>query len=103
MVFHLTALSLSAIESIGISNELEGDIFPPERMGVDGHTHRDMDQVLTVLDGSLELVVSDGRRHRRIRLDHPGKRLYLPRMLWVRMYDFTPPATALAAEYVFGI
>ncbi|PTN36491.1 FdtA/QdtA family cupin domain-containing protein [Desulfonatronum sp. SC1] len=63
-------------------------VQPGEDRG--GHAHRDTDQVLTALGGSLELVVSDARRHRRIRLDHPGKGLYLPRMVWVRMYDFSP-------------
>ncbi|WP_244148819.1 sugar 3,4-ketoisomerase [Desulfonatronum thioautotrophicum] len=55
-----------------------------------GHAHRDTDQVLTALGGSLDLVISDARRHCRIRLKHPGKGLYLPRMTWVRMYDFSP-------------
>lgn len=63
-------------------------VRPGEDRG--GHAHRDTDQVLTALGGGLEVVVSDGREHCRLRLDHPGRGIYLPRMIWVRMYDFSP-------------
>ncbi len=68
-------------------------VRPGEDRG--GHAHRDTDQVLTALGGSLDVVVSDGRTHRRYRLDHPGRGIYLPRMIWVRMYDFSPGCACL--------
>ncbi len=63
-------------------------VRPGEDRG--GHAHQDTDQVLTALGGNMEVVVSDGRKHCRIRLDHPGRGIYLPRMIWVRMHDFSP-------------
>lgn len=68
-------------------------VLPGEDRG--GHAHRDTDQTLTSLGGSLELLVSDGLRHRRIHLNQTGKGIYLPRMIWVRMYNFTPGAACL--------
>lgn len=68
-------------------------VRPGEDRG--GHAHRDTDQVLTALGGSLDVVISDGRAHRRYRLDHPGRGIYLPRMIWVRMYDFSPGCACL--------
>ncbi|HDQ41855.1 MAG TPA: WxcM-like domain-containing protein [Desulfonatronum sp.] len=68
-------------------------VLPGEDRG--GHAHRDTDQVLTAVGGSLHVVVSDGREHRRYRLDHPGWGIYLPRMIWVRMYDFSRGSACL--------
>lgn len=63
-------------------------VQPGEDRG--GHAHRDTDQVLTALGGALDIVVSDAEEHRRFRLDDPGFGIYMPRMIWVRMYNFSP-------------
>jgi hypothetical protein len=63
-------------------------VLPGEDRG--GHAHRDTDQVLTALGGSMDIMVSDAREHRWFHLDHPGKGIYLPCMIWVRMYNFSP-------------
>jgi hypothetical protein len=68
-------------------------VLPGEDRG--GHAHRDTDQVLTVLGGNLEIVVSDAYEHRHFRLDHPGRGIYLPRMIWVRMYNFSPGSACI--------
>jgi len=99
---------MDSIDERGRLTAVEGEISLPfaikrvfyvhqVRPGEDrgGHAHRDTDQVLTVLGGSLDVVVSDGREHRRYRLDHPGWGIYLPRMIWVRMYDFSPGSACL--------
>jgi dTDP-4-dehydrorhamnose 3,5-epimerase-like enzyme len=60
-----------------------------------GHAHRDTDQVLTALGGSLDVLISNGVEHREYILDHPGKGLYVPRMLWVSMFNFSQDAVCL--------
>ena len=53
-----------------------------------GHAHYDTDQVITVVHGSLKIDVTDGRKSKTYVLDAPNKGVYVPRMLWVRLYDF---------------
>jgi len=60
-----------------------------------GHAHRETDQVLTVISGSLDVLISNGLEHRKYRLDNPGKGIFIPRMLWVKMFDFSPGAACL--------
>lgn len=60
-----------------------------------GHAHRDTDQVLTAISGSLDVLISNGVEHRKYRLDNPEKGIFIPRMLWVKMFDFSPGAVCL--------
>jgi len=54
-----------------------------------GHAHRETDQVLIGIHGSLNVVVSNGEKVKTFLLDNPGKGLYIPRMLWIYMYNFS--------------
>lgn len=53
-----------------------------------GHAHRDTDQVLVGIHGSLKVDISDGKEMQTFLLDDPGKGIYVPRMLWIRLYQF---------------
>ncbi len=65
--------------------------------GIDrgGHAHRDTDQVVSGIHGSLKVDVSDGESVKTYTLEDPGKGLYIPRMLWIRLYDFSDDAVCL--------
>ncbi|MDH7570452.1 MAG: FdtA/QdtA family cupin domain-containing protein, partial [Armatimonadota bacterium] len=65
--------------------------------GIDrgGHAHCDTDQVAVAAYGSLKVDVSDGVDTVSYTLTDPGRGLFLPRMLWVRLYGFTPGAVLL--------
>jgi dTDP-4-dehydrorhamnose 3,5-epimerase-like enzyme len=65
--------------------------------GVDrgAHAHRDTDQLAMAVSGSLKIDVSDGIETRSYELVRPDRGLYLPRMIWVRLYDFSPGAVCL--------
>jgi hypothetical protein len=60
-----------------------------------GHAHRDTDQVLTALGGSMDVLISNGVEHREYHLNHPGKGIYVPRMFWVKMFNFSLGAVCL--------
>jgi hypothetical protein len=60
-----------------------------------GHAHRDTDQVLSALNGSLDIIISDGVQSIKYSLDNPGKGLLVPRMLWVSMLNFSAGAVCL--------
>lgn len=60
-----------------------------------GHAHRDTDQVLTAVSGALDVLISNGMVHKKYCLDNPGKGLFVPHMMWVGMFNFTPGAICL--------
>ena len=60
-----------------------------------GHAHRDTDQVLSCIHGRMKVDASDGNQCRTYLLDNPAKGIYVPRMIYVRLYDFSPGAVLL--------
>ncbi len=65
--------------------------------GIDrgGHAHRDTDQVAVAVHGSLRMDLSDGIDVLPVELNDPARGLYIPRMTWTRLYDFSPGAVCL--------
>lgn len=57
-----------------------------------GHAHLDTDQVVIATSGSFTLVVSDGTTRKSYSMDDPARGLYIPRMIFIEMHDFTPGA-----------
>jgi len=60
-----------------------------------GHAHRDTDQVVIGISGSHVIEVKDAERHLRFVLDDPDKGLYLPRMTFTSLLEFSPGAVSL--------
>lgn len=60
-----------------------------------GHAHRDTDQVVAGIHGSLKVDVSDGISVKTYMLEDPGKGLFIPRMLWIRLYNFSDDSVCL--------
>jgi oxidase EvaA len=60
-----------------------------------GHAHRDTDQVLSCAHGRVKVDVSDGHGTITFVLDDPARGLFVPRMLWIRLYDFQQQAVLL--------
>ncbi len=65
--------------------------------GVDrgGHAHRDTDQVVVGIHGSLKIDVSDGTTVKTYTLDNPGKGLFVPKLIWIRLYEFSADGVCL--------
>jgi len=96
------------IDSRGRLTAIEGNVHIPFSIarvfyvhqvvpGVDrgGHAHRDTDQVVVGINGSLKADVSDGIAVNTYVLDNPGKGLFMPKMLWVRLYRFSTDGVCL--------
>lgn len=73
------------------------------------HANRDSEFVLINVSGKSKVEVRDGMdNHFVYSLDRPHMGLYLPRMIWKKMYDFTSDSVLLclsskyydAAEYI---
>jgi len=72
------------------------------------HAHRTCKQFLVCLQGSVSVVVDDGKNRQELTLDTPEIGLYLPPMVWGIQYKYTEDATLLvmaselydAADYI---
>ena len=73
-----------------VYNVVEGD----ER---GGHAHPGTEQFLIALGGSLNVDVMSPLEKQTFHLDDPAVGLYLPPMLWVRLYDFSAGAFCFVA------
>lgn len=69
------------------------DVDPATPRG--GHAHRDTDQVILAAHGSLNVRVTDGHTEQTFTLDSPTFGLYVARMLWVDLLDFTPETSCV--------
>lgn len=99
-----------AIDDRGRLTAIEGDNHIPfqiarvfyvhqvsEKTDRGGHAHRDTDQVLTCICGSMKVDTSDGSGVSTFVLDNPAKGIYVPRMVYVRLYDFSLGAVLLVS------
>ena len=64
-----------------------------------GHAHRELQQFLVSVMGAFDVVLDDGRRRKRVRLDRASYGLYLPRLIWRELEGFSSGAvcTVLAS------
>lgn len=65
------------------------------------HANRETEFVLINIAGSSKVKIYDGKNSEIIKLDKPHMGVYLPRMVWKDMYDFSPDSIllVLASEY----
>jgi dTDP-4-dehydrorhamnose 3,5-epimerase-like enzyme len=60
-----------------------------------GHAHRDTDQVLIAVSGSLTVRAYDGNMFREFSLNNPTKGLLVPRMIFVDLINFSSGGVCL--------
>ncbi|WP_155834462.1 sugar 3,4-ketoisomerase [Butyrivibrio sp. FC2001] len=65
------------------------------------HAHKNLEQVLLCLNGSVKVNVSDPYKKEMFVLDDPSKGLYIGPGLWREMFDFSPGSVllVLASEH----
>lgn len=59
------------------------------------HAHRECEQFLVSVLGSFDVLLSDGRNERRITLNRPYFGLYMPRLIWAELTNFSSGAICL--------
>ena len=59
------------------------------------HAHRECEQFLVCLTGSVTAVVDDGVSSDEVVLDRPSLGLYMPRLTWGRQYRYSHDAVLL--------
>lgn len=65
------------------------------------HANRNTKFLLISVSGSCKVDVFDGQNKETISLDKPNKGLFMDKMVWKKMYAFSPDCVllALASEY----
>jgi hypothetical protein len=60
-----------------------------------GHAHRGLEQLFIAASGSLDVLVDDGRHRERFFLNRSYYGLYVPRMVWRELDDFSSGSVCL--------
>ena len=65
------------------------------------HAHRELDQFMLCLSGSFEVRADDGNEKKTFELQEPYEGLYIPRLVWTEMYNFSAGSVCLimASEF----
>jgi len=65
-----------------------------------GHAHKDLEQFVIAMSGSFDVVVDDGKRKRTFTLNRSYYGLYMPRLIWRELVNFSSGAvcTVLASQ-----
>jgi dTDP-4-dehydrorhamnose 3,5-epimerase-like enzyme len=59
------------------------------------HAHRETWQAFIAIKGKFSLELTDGHESTTYVLGEPNRALYVPPMIWARLYDFTCDAVCL--------
>lgn len=59
------------------------------------HAHRSLEQLFIAVSGSFSITADDGRTQRKFTLNRSYLGLYMPRMIWRELNDFSSGAVCL--------
>ena len=67
----------------------------PSGMWRDGHAFKQQEEFIVALSGSFDIVVNDGKQEHKFHLSRPQIGLYIPRMTWRHIDNFSTNSVAL--------
>lgn len=59
------------------------------------HANKQSEFLLVVISGSCKVLIDDGKNKEIVELNRPNQALYLDKMIWKEMYDFSYNAIML--------
>ena len=59
------------------------------------HANRESEFVLINVAGSSKVMITDGENREIVELKRPMEGVFIPRMIWKEMYDFSPDSVLL--------
>lgn len=62
-----------------------------------GHAYKQLQEVIVALSGSFDVVLNDGREEKKFTLNRSYFGLYVPKMMWRHIENFSTNALALIA------
>lgn len=60
-----------------------------------GHAHKELQQLIVSVSGSFDVVVKDGEREKIFPLNRPFYGLYMPRLIWRELTNFSAGSICL--------
>lgn len=65
------------------------------------HAHKNLEQILICVHGSCKLLLDDGMEQQIVMLDKPYEGVYISKIIWRELYDFSNDAVVmvLASDY----
>ncbi len=60
-----------------------------------GHGHRELQQLMIAMSGSFDVTVDDGYEREKIHLNRSYQALYIPKMMWREVDNFSGGAVCL--------
>ena len=60
-----------------------------------GHAHKELQQFIIAASGSFDVIIDDGRERQRYHLNRSYFGLYLPRMIWRELDNFSSGSVCL--------
>ena len=67
----------------------------PDVQNRGAHAHRNLEQIAIAISGSFEIVLDDGETTMVLGLNSPNKALYIPKMCWRVLQNFSAGAVCL--------
>lgn len=60
-----------------------------------GHGHKELQQVIIAMSGSFDVIVDDGYERKKIHLNRSYHGLYIPKMMWREVENFSSGGVCL--------
>ena len=60
-----------------------------------GHAHKELQQLIVSVMGAFDVVLDDGREKKTVRLERAYYGLYVPRLIWRELMNFSSGANCL--------
>ena len=60
-----------------------------------GHAHKDLQQLIIAASGSFDVVIDNGYERKRYTLNRPNVGLYVPRLFWRELENFSSGSVCL--------
>lgn len=67
------------------------------------HAHKELQQVLIAVSGSCKVLLDDGKESVEVELNSPAKGLFVDKLIWREMYDFSEDCVLLVLASEFYI
>ncbi len=73
----------------------------PEGVSRGSHAYAELEELVVAVAGSCSMVLDDGSSRHEYRLDDPAKGLFVGKMVWREMFDYSPDCVlmVLASDY----
>ncbi|MEM3485215.1 MAG: FdtA/QdtA family cupin domain-containing protein [Candidatus Bathyarchaeia archaeon] len=66
-----------------------------------GHAHKELEQIIIALSGSFDVILDNGVEKAAVTLNRPWEGLYIPRLVWRELENFSSGAVCLVLASQF--